>query len=153
IRLAATPAVRVGGIEEVDALVPRAVHQLERLQFGFAHPEERGRRSDPTEVAAAQPEPRDFQACRSQPPVFHVSKSVTDDPIARRKPRATTQRQSSALRLNTHAPRSARLQPSDRSGRPFSRSHNRVTFTLAGNEMRTLLICMAWLSATMSAAG
>src|SRR5215472_15036790 len=58
-----------------------------------------------------------------------------------------------ALRLNTHAPRSARLQPSDRSGRPFSRSHNRVTFTHAEDEMRTFLICMAWLSATMSAAG
>ena len=70
-RLAAAAAVGVGGVEQVDPGVARAVHQLERLRLVLAHPVERRRGSDAAEVAAAQAEPRDFQAGRSQPPVLH----------------------------------------------------------------------------------
>ena len=53
-RLAAPAAVRVGGVEVADPELPGGVHQRERLVLGQALPEERRRRPDAAEVAAAE---------------------------------------------------------------------------------------------------
>ena len=68
---AAAAAVGVGGVEEIDAGIERAIHQRERLRLVLAHSEERRRRADAAEVAAAQPEPRHLQPGRSEAPVVH----------------------------------------------------------------------------------
>jgi len=70
-RFTAPAAVRVGGVEHVDAGLERPVHQLERLRLVLAHAVEGGRRSDAAEVAASEHEARYLQAGRSQAPVVH----------------------------------------------------------------------------------
>ena len=52
--LAAPTAVRVGRVEVVDALLPRGVHQRERLVLAQSVAEPLGRGSDPAEVAASE---------------------------------------------------------------------------------------------------
>src|SRR6185436_6800302 len=69
--LAAPAAVSVGGVEDVDAGLERAIHQRPRLPLVVAHPEELRRRSDAAEVAAAERDPRDLQTRRPETPVLH----------------------------------------------------------------------------------
>jgi len=71
VALAAAAAIGVGRIEKVDPGVDRAIHQVERLRLGFAHPEKGGRRTDTAEVAAAESQARHAKAGRSQPSIVH----------------------------------------------------------------------------------
>ena len=57
--LAAAAAVGVGGVEVVDPLLPRGVHQRERLVLAQPLTEQLGRRADAAEVAAAERDARD----------------------------------------------------------------------------------------------
>ncbi|MNS88881.1 hypothetical protein D3C72_1228730 [compost metagenome] len=59
--LAAHPAVDVGRVEEVDAVLERAVHDGERVRFGGLGPE----------VHRAQAQPADHQAGAAEVGVFH----------------------------------------------------------------------------------
>ena len=70
-RLAAAAAVRVGRVERRDPGLPRGVHQRERLSSRLALPEERGRRADAAEVAAAEDEARDLDAAAAEGPGLH----------------------------------------------------------------------------------
>ena len=71
VAFAAAAAVRVGGVEEIDAGIDRAIHQVERLRLGLAHAEKRRRRADAAEVAAAEPQARNLKAGRSQSSIVH----------------------------------------------------------------------------------
>ena len=62
IGLAAAAAVRIGGVEEIDARVVRVIHQRGRLRLVFALSEKRRRRADAPEVATAEPKARYVQA-------------------------------------------------------------------------------------------
>ena len=57
-RLARAAAVGIGGVEPADSALPGGVHDLERLVFRVPLPEERGRRTDAAEVAAAERDTR-----------------------------------------------------------------------------------------------
>ena len=54
VRLAASAAVGVGGVEPRDARLPGRVHELERLLQRLALAEEGGRRADPAEIATTE---------------------------------------------------------------------------------------------------
>ena len=70
-RLAAPTAVGVCRVEDVDAEVERGVHDPRRLVVVLALAEERGRRSDASEVATAEDDARDLDAGRAERDVVH----------------------------------------------------------------------------------
>jgi hypothetical protein len=77
VGLAAPAAVGVGGVEQVDPRVDRAVQQLDGLRLVLAHAVEGRRGPDAAEVAAAQRETRNLEAGRSQPAVLHHGKGYS----------------------------------------------------------------------------
>ena len=73
--LAPAAAIGIGGVEEIDAGIRRAVHQLECLRLVLAPPVEFGRRSHAAEIPASQAKTRNLQAGRAQPPIVHIRSS------------------------------------------------------------------------------
>ena len=71
IRLAAAAAVGVGGVVGRDPGVPGGIEQRMRLILGLARAEERRRRADPAEVAAAEDDPRHVDAAAAERTVLH----------------------------------------------------------------------------------
>ena len=85
-RLAASAAVRVGGVERRDPEIPGRVHDPRRLLARDALPEERRRRADAAEVAAAEDDPRDRDAAPPElAPLHHAILSRVSAPRTTRR--------------------------------------------------------------------
>src|SRR5450830_1302780 len=76
--LAASAAIGVGGVEDIDSPVQRAVHQIARLRFVLAHAVEGRRGSDAAEIAASQREAGNLQPGGSEPFVVHRHRAYSD---------------------------------------------------------------------------
>src|SRR5205085_6251242 len=111
-RLAATAAVRVGGVERRDPGLPGGVHDRERFFTALAFAEERRRGSDAAEVAAAEDDPRDPDAGTAEVGSLH-------ERDATRRPGGTPPLLVPPGRLRL--PRRARWIPGARRGRRRNR--------------------------------
>ena len=71
VRLAAPPAVRVGGVVRRDPGLPGGIEQLVRLALRLTGAEERRRRADAAEVAAAEDDAGHVDAAAAERSVLH----------------------------------------------------------------------------------
>src|SRR5207248_915025 len=101
IGLAAPASVRVGGVERRDPGVPRGVEELEGLLTRLAPAEERGRRADAAEVAAAEDDARHLARCARRPRTSARTTSRANASSASSRRRATTAAASSTARRMT----------------------------------------------------
>src|SRR6185503_8043028 len=70
-RLARSAAVRVGGVEPAKPDVARMIEQLQRPLLAVTSAAQAGRRADPAEIAAAEPDPGDV-ALAQHPATFRT---------------------------------------------------------------------------------